>query len=288
MAIFNLLFLNLVLVPTIQNEGRTNTTGTTLSPREGNYTFTAINGFTEKNESLQLIILQAEPAYTVPEFPYRKTCHYQQPHNESGKTYDIALFYHVGMLNNWKNIVYDQLDTLEKCGLGYMASSLTLSYNLALSDTSVDELSELVNQFPFSSTCNISYIEATAIPWEQEAIKSISNHCLLSSTKDLESQENEIHNQMKFVYYFHNKGITHYTEVWKDKCDQSRSYCNVLYWPKYMEWFLLENPTFCLTSMLNGSALTCGVDLLNEHSWHYSGNFWAASCQWIEKLPKVL
>jgi hypothetical protein len=55
-----------------------------------------------------------------------------------------------------------------------------------------------------------------------------------------------------------------------------------------MEWFLLENPYLCIDKILNSSALTCGVDLLNEHSWHYSGNFWASSCQWIETLPTTL
>jgi hypothetical protein len=233
--------------------------------------------------------LKEEPNYTVSEFPYPKACHYwQQLDDEGRETYDVSLFYNVGMINNWKSVVYDQLQTLEKCGLGYIASTLTISYHLPSIDSSVNELHELVLQFPFSSHLNVSYIEATSVPWEQKAIQAISHHCVSSMAKDPENEKSEIPNNRRFVYYFHNKGVSYYTDDWKDKYNQSRSYNNVLHWRKYVEWFLLENPSLCIDKLLNSSAFTCGVDLLNEPSWHYSGNFWASSCQWIETLPTTL
>jgi hypothetical protein len=168
--------------------------------------------------------LQEEPDYTVPEFPYPKACHYWQQVDDKGKeTYDVSLFYHVGMINNWKSVVYDQLQTLEKCGLGYIASTLTVSYHLPSTNSSVNELHELVLQFPFSSHLNISYIQATSVPWEQRAIQAISHHCLSSIAKDTKGEESKIPNDRRLIFYFHNKGVSHYTDDWKDKYNQPRS-----------------------------------------------------------------
>jgi len=52
-----------------------------------------------------------------------------------------------------------------------------------------------------------------------------------------------------------------------------------------MEWFLLEKPTLCIRAMLYHGADTCGVNLRNQPRIHYSGNFWAASCDHVKSLP---
>lgn len=54
-----------------------------------------------------------------------------------------------------------------------------------------------------------------------------------------------------------------------------------------MEWFLLEKPTLCLRAMLYHGVSTCGVNLFSWPSWHYSGNFWAAKCSWIENISPI-
>jgi len=79
------------------------------------------------------------------------------------------------------------------------------------------------------------------------------------------------------VYYFHNKGCTKETK--------SNTYNNVLHWRRYMEWFIHEKPTLCLRAMLDYGASTCGVNFSPHPPFHYSGNFWAASCDWIVTLP---
>lgn len=52
-----------------------------------------------------------------------------------------------------------------------------------------------------------------------------------------------------------------------------------------MEWFLLEKPTLCIRSHVLYQAKTCGVDLRQWDTTHYSGNFWSASCHYIIELP---
>lgn len=52
---------------------------------------------------------------------YNKTCSFEYDAVPAGLgiTYDVSIFYHVGMIKNWRSIVLDQLHTLEICGLGY-------------------------------------------------------------------------------------------------------------------------------------------------------------------------
>jgi hypothetical protein len=246
------------------------------------------------------------------EFPYPKICDFEVPPNDANM--EIALFYHVGMLNNWKRVVSDQLHTLEYCGLGYMASSLTISYSkpkksidkdhLSTGDAT-EEITEILNQFQFTKAIRISFIESTTSPWEQPVMESISRTCRSSiTTGGMEHQDGSVPMQNRsegqqkgsekkvFVYYFHNKGVSHYkNDDWVQNCVPTvttEDYCNAIHWRKYMESFLLERPTLCLRAMLYHGAQTCGVNIVFCYRWHYSGNFWAASCDYIATLPPTI
>ena len=254
---------------------------------------------TNKSLADDKIILESSKIVNF-EFPYPKTCRFEQA--PPGEAFEIALFYHVGMMNNWKRIVKDQLHTLETCGLGYMASSLTISYSVGANSTNSREvLAQILNQFAFTATLNISYVISTSVPWEKEAMHSISRTCHSINNKnesvtmqgDDEKKSTASDTKKKvFVYYFHNKGVSKYNDdSWKDNCQQGVAiwtYCNVIHWRKYMEWFLLEKPTLCLRAMLYHGASTCGVNLHDFPKPHYSGNFWSASCDYVNSLPSLV
>lgn len=210
------------------------------------------------------------------EFPYPKQCQFE--YTIADKDVPIHLVYHVGMLRNWKRVVMDQLQTLALCGLGYMASSLTVSYSAG----NLEELQQVTEQFPFVTSLKqrqqLFYLPASPQPpWEREAMTYISRQCY------------EPKNNNSIVFYFHNKGVSHYEDDrWFNDCQPNItiwSYCNVIHWRKYMEFFLLEKPTLCLTAILHHGASTCGIDLHPFPSWHYSGNFWSATCNYIRTLP---
>lgn len=216
-------------------------------------------------------------SYQFPQFPYPKTCHFEPPPVGLGTSYDVALFYHVGMKNSWAEIVRDQLDTLETCGLGYMASSMTISYHISsdVDNYTVDDLKGLLDRYPFVSQLNISYIEAKSGPIERDIMEFMHRACLYSKNSTISEENKEL-----LVFYFHSKGISY-------KMDDSR-FLPVLYWRKYIEFFLLEKPTLCLRALLYHGAHTCGTNWNPGISWHYSGNFWAASCEWISQLPATI
>merc|ERR1719296_131436 len=86
------------------------------------------------------------------------------------------------------------------------------------------------------------------------------------------------------VIYFHNKGASHYTDDWRSKTTKVWTYVYALRWRKYLEYFLLERPSLCLTALSHG-ATSCGVELHDDPYTHYSGNFWTATCDFIKELP---
>ena len=219
--------------------------------------------------------------YKIFEFPYPKSCQLERPPPGHGTDYDIAIFYHVGFINNWKTIMWDQMHTLETCGLGYMASNMTISYYSMDDSTTtkkVAELVQLVEQFRFTKNLqSIHYMQVTSSPFEKPILESAGELC--------RSNKIASPNKRTFIYYFHSKGASQFTDDWKLKCFQDSAYCNILYWRKYLEFFLIEKPTLCLEAFLQNDAYTCGVNFHKEPSWHYNGNFWAATCDYVSQLP---
>jgi len=161
-----------------------------------------------------------------------------------------------------------------------MASSLLVSYSGISESVRLDELVEIINNFNFSTLLDVSYIESKAAPWEQVAMSAIWRSC--NSINNISAHEVEPIRKKRFVYYFHTKGTSHYTENWRQ---DEFGYSEAINWRKYMECFLIEKPTLCLRAMLYHGADTCGVNFRYQPRFHYSGNIWAASCDYIKSLP---
>lgn len=225
----------------------------------------------------ETVAIKVHPQAVQTDIAYNKTCmfEYLAAPEGLGSFYNVSLFYHIGMLNNWREIVLDQFDTLERCGLGYIASNLTISFYNPSTDVSdlesVHQIMELLHQFQFTTylPSNATILSASnSFPWERPIMEHISNFCHQMKTSHI-------------VFYFHTKGSSKYSTAEPE----SEEYLNVFAWRKYMEWFLLERPTLCMRAILRHGAETCGVEMYDAPSMHYSGNFWSASCDHISDLP---
>jgi hypothetical protein len=206
------------------------------------------------------------------EFPHPLTC----PRKSvlPAGDYKVAIVYHIGMLHNWKTVVRDQLETLQTCGLGNMATPLIISY----SGGNHTELMDMLQEFSFlANTKSLLFVHATAVPWEGRAMGAVSEICH-SSKKN---------NETTFVFYLHSKGTSKWRPDWKTKAHQVWSYAYSLYWRKYLEWFTIERPHLCITALLDG-AETCAAQFELHPWWHYSGNFWTASCSYLSKIPSMV
>ena len=225
-------------------------------------------------------------AITNEDFPYPLTCKKSELHSflkrnhlTNQKDFNVAITYHVGMLNNWKDIVKDQVNTLKECGLMDIVDKLMISY----SNGSLDDLLQVFNQLLESNggenRLNITTVESTHEPWEGPAMNMIHQHC-----NERPQPQNSV------VFYLHNKGASKWNENWKEKMrnNQTWTYGYSLYWRKYLEYFLIEHPALCLDKLLLQNTTTCGANW--NFDWppnHYSGNFWSATCKHIQLLKPI-
>jgi hypothetical protein len=190
---------------------------------------------------------------------------------------------------NYKSIITDQMETLDQCGLGKAASefivsysggelenvrSLTRPYNLFVNDHDDDTSSA------GSSTSNLTttIVHSTKEPWEGPVMNKIGDYCRARTVENVTSDIPTI------VFYFHNKGASKWDASWKKAMAEPWSYSRSLYWRKAMEYFLLERPELCIDQIINKGAGSCGI-MWDEN--HYSGNFWAANCDYLRLLSPI-
>jgi hypothetical protein len=153
-------------------------------------TLSAITGKSEKRNlrtfDPKTVSIKNHQETLKTDIPYNKTCmfEYLAAPEGLGSFYDVSLFYHIGMLHNWREIVLDQFDTLERCGLGYIASSLTIYFFNPSTDVpdleSVQQIMELLDKFQFMTylSSNVTILSASNdFPWERPIMEKMSSEC---------------------------------------------------------------------------------------------------------------
>lgn len=222
------------------------------------------------------------------EYQYRLSCpNYEDtvdilkagPKNSSRS---VIIGYHVGMINNWRDIVKDQLNTLFQCGLGSVADHMYISYsNNNTAGVELRELESILDKYTFARDATI--LHSHHQPIEGVAINSLHEEC----TKRVHSSNSDT-----VAFYFHTKGSSHYTPDWKSTMDKMWTYSHALYWRKYMEYFTIERPYLCMKQIFDNGKFGCGVQFHAEvnGNWppsHYAGNFWATSCRHLSFLEPL-
>jgi len=86
-----------------------------------------------------------------------------------------------------------------------------------------------------------------------------------------------VDNKHAFVFYLHNKGKSRESNKW--------AYPHVVDWREYMMFYLFERYQLCVNMLLHGKK-ACGVNKRPDPEFHYSGNFWWASCEHVRKNEK--
>lgn len=81
------------------------------------------------------------------------------------------------------------------------------------------------------------------------------------------------------VAYMHGKGTRHSPSAdvgrWLRQWD----------WRRLHTYFLVESPQGCVRALAGGAFDTCGALKKHKPSTHYSGNFWWARCEYVQRLP---
>jgi hypothetical protein len=157
----------------------------------------------------------------------------------------IHVYWHIAQLNNWRTVVEQQLDRLNKSGLGAAAASITV---VMLGEEQYDFPPNMkVLQWPELGLFEFMTLQKV---WEDSKHKHASDDV---------------------VFYFHTKGVS---RDGKGHVDD---------WRLYMERCLIDDWGKCAIKLKDFD--TCGVEFRSGPKPHYSGNFWWATCEHIKRLP---
>lgn len=175
-----------------------------------------------------------------------------------------VIFWHICELNDWKDIVIDQYNSL-------IASEI-----LGLIDC-------VYITFLGSDINNISWLIEKNIKFRLDVfdtdIHLFEKACLHSMKRW--SQHNNSN-----ILYIHTKGARY-----KHKTNQYL----VKKWRKMLEYFLIFGHKACLDILKDYDSVGCSLlqegnhlQILDEsHRWHYSGNFWWSKTSYIKNLPDI-
>ena len=233
---------------------------------------TSSNG--DREDSTIPIITENDDSIT---FPFYLDCQRWSPPpspanaSETEQTYEIVLNYHVDMVNNWRQIVRDQLHTLDKCGLGSAASSKFL---VTYSNGEESDLKDFLREYSFSS--QVTYESS-----KRQSQQGFTTSLKLDACREISEKQ-----KRGIVFNFYAMGSQEYHwDWWRHRSQHDEGpYSRALYWRKYNEYFTIENPERCIDAIQNG-ALTCGVNLkaANGH-WRYTDDFFVSSCDYEESV----
>ena len=134
--------------------------------------------------------------------------------------------------------------------------------------------SNLINKVGSINLCIVG--QGDLIIRENDKIKIYQDSDISSGeffTLDLLKTFSDSVEQNHKILYLHTKGVT----TPDNPCIDD--------WRKYMTYFNINQYEKCLYSLNQYDS--CGVDLVNDPTLHYSGNIWWANSSYIKKLPTI-
>lgn len=165
------------------------------------------------------------------------------------------VYYHVLLINNWKEIVIEQLTLMQRSGLYDKIDKIKIG---CLGEP-LDKLQELLKDYP---KCNVAYYSKDIKEYEYVTLDLLLND---SKTE-----------KPFFGLYFHTKGVS-FPKISGGK-----------YWRDYMGHYNITTWKEAVKKLQKGYDL-CGVKLIgpndpNHFPLHYSGNFFWFKSSYISRL----
>ena len=170
----------------------------------------------------------------------------------------IAIFCHLYQVNNWRNILDEQIQKICSSGLYGACDFIHLGIN-----------------------------GNDPLPYTLPKISSIRNLYTVSEADTLKALwEYSSQNPDSKVLYLNSLGVTHYGTSWEYSKNS---------WRIYLEYFAIQRWKECIEKLEEYD--TVGTEFIKESNywdskknwreefnWHYSGIFWWANSSYIQKL----
>lgn len=184
----------------------------------------------------------------------------------------IHIFIHIALINDWKDILLDQIETIKNSGLYDKCEKIHLGIlgNISTFRNEILEY-EIFNDIKF----NILYVDNRLNLYEIHTINHIKSFCDTNIDDEI------------YILYIHTKGVR---KAGNENVTKS--------WRKMMEYFLIEKYNNCIENLHyfdtignNIVNLYCTnkdeISINNNHTYHYSGNFWWSKKSYINKLNYI-
>jgi len=166
-------------------------------------------------------------------------------------------FIHICTLNHWRDIIAEQIKTIEDSGLMTSVSNIYCG---------------VIGEEPFEHPhpkVSVIYQSPNIEEYEFATLKLLHEFC----QKNRDSK----------VFYIHSKGVT--GRGGDLKGPDPKRLLNVTDWRRFMEDIIIWRYKICV-ALLNEVDI-CGVNWRRFHSPPYlAGNFWWANAEYIANLPK--
>ncbi len=177
------------------------------------------------------------------------------------KSSSIYIVYHVGILNNWQEVMEEQLKALTSSGLLEACTEFVVCF--------VGDDTPII----YNLLENIPYTEKTKIIHGSEDLL-VCEFPSIALTKEVARN----HRDAK-ILYLHNKGVTHFNTP-KESFIRD--------WRLHIEYFLIHHWQTCIDAL--DAYDICGVNwfpTVPNYPQHFSGNFWWARADYVQTIPEL-
>lgn len=165
-------------------------------------------------------------------------------------------FYHVSMMNHWREVVREQMNLIVQSGLHNKVNRIYIG--AVGSKEMLRELVDMIKGTKFVVAAYSDNLQAYEYP-----------------TINLVKQYSKTHENYD-CFYIHTKGVSQ--PAHREGGD---------YWRQFMNYFNLEKWRDCKDGLLENELAGCGWRDESIFNRHYSGNFWWARGEYIKSLPDI-
>lgn len=176
------------------------------------------------------------------------------------------VYYHVCLINRWKEIVVEQLYALQQ---SLLLDNATVRIGIYYEDEqALTDFKDLLQYYNYSNRLQILFERANDSNVEMATTHRMKQDC------DNLSQE-EAANTL--VLFMHSKGVKYVTPP---------QAVSVKLWRNYLEYFTITKWKDC-EEKLTGGYRSCGVEWRSTMGGHYSGAFFWMQAGLIREIPEV-
>jgi hypothetical protein len=176
------------------------------------------------------------------------------------------VYYHVCLINRWKEIVVEQLYALQQ---SLLLDNSTVRIGIYYEDeTSLADFKDLLQYYNYENRIEILFERINDRHVEMTTTERMKQDC------DKLTEEEAANT---IVLFMHSKGV---------KYTQPPQAISVKLWRNYLEYFTITKWRDC-EGILKQNFRSCGVEWRESMDGHYSGAFFWMQASLIREIPEV-